>query len=117
FGFVVVGPACHYWYQVLDRIIPPSKIPTDIVKKLAVDHFIFAPGYLLTFFSAMGLLQGHSSAQIKDKITESYWPTFKLDMAVWIPGLLPYCPLPNQTDLFSFLFSTSNEFRCHSTSL
>jgi protein Mpv17 len=84
-GAVVVGPACHYWYQFLDKYIP-SKQPLQVAKKILVDEFIFGPVYLGAFFVSISTLEGMTPQQTIEKIKKEYIPTFKMDVTVWPPA-------------------------------
>ena len=43
--------------------------------KTAADQLLFSPPGLVVFFTFLGLMQGHSFAEIGQKIKQDYWPT------------------------------------------
>jgi len=84
-GFVVVGPACHYWYKFLDKRMQSTTV-AQALKKTLVDETLFGPVYLASFFVSIGILEGMNSQQIVQKIKKDFWPTFLMDMVVWPPA-------------------------------
>ena len=51
------GPPHHFWYLLLDRLLPAKTLQTVVLKILA-DQLVAAPFFAVTFFYGMGLLQG-----------------------------------------------------------
>jgi len=84
-GFVVVGPACHFWYKFLDSRMPSTKT-VQVIQKILVDEFLFGPIYLGTFFVSISTLEGMTPQQTAQKIKKDFLPTFKMDMTVWPPA-------------------------------
>jgi len=104
-GFVVVGPACHYWYKVLDKYIP-SKQPLQVAKKIFIDEFMFGPVYLGAFFVSISTLEGMTPQQTVAKIKKEYVPTFKMDITVWPPAQAInffFVPAPYRVLYISFI--------------
>ena len=52
-----VGYPHHFWYLLLDQLMPKKCLRTVCLKILA-DQLIAAPFFAVTFFYGMGLLQG-----------------------------------------------------------
>lgn len=46
YSFVVTGPLAHYFYKMLDKLVPPTAYGAAL-KRLLVDRFTFAPLVLL----------------------------------------------------------------------
>jgi len=84
-GFVVVGPACHYWYKFLDKRMQSTTV-AQALKKTLVDETLFGPVYLASFFVSISILEGMTPQQIVQKIKKEFWPTFIMDMVVWPPA-------------------------------
>lgn len=82
FGLFLEGPAAHYWYLHLDKTFPGRR-PLQLVKKVSADQFIFGPIYLSLFFVYVTILEGKSWSEAKLKLKTDFWPTFKMDVAVW----------------------------------
>ncbi|KAJ8491648.1 hypothetical protein OPV22_013369 [Ensete ventricosum] len=91
FGFAVVGPVGHYWYEYLDRIIRvrlklQPKSMKFVMAKVAADGLIFGPLDLLVFFSYMGLASGRSISQVKEDVKRDFLPALIVDSSFlsWI---------------------------------
>jgi protein Mpv17 len=57
-GFFYFGPAAHYWYEWVFRILPGTTLPS-ILQKAALGQMLFGPTFTCIFF-ASGLLQSGS---------------------------------------------------------
>jgi hypothetical protein len=55
-GVVLVGPALHFWYLTLSRLVPAATT-AGAVMRLALDQLVFAPVFLATFFVALLTLE------------------------------------------------------------
>ncbi|KAL2092801.1 hypothetical protein ACEWY4_012599 [Coilia grayii] len=84
YGLFVTGPVSHYFYQALEILLPPS-VPFCMIKRLLLDRLLFAPAFLLLFFSVMTTLEGKTSQDLKDKLSRSYWPALKMNWRIWTP--------------------------------
>lgn len=56
----ITGPVSHYFYQLMEALIP-SADPHCIIKRLLLDRLIFAPGFLLIFYFVMNILEVRTS--------------------------------------------------------
>ncbi|KAI8141489.1 hypothetical protein BJV82DRAFT_619377 [Fennellomyces sp. T-0311] len=95
FGGVVAGPVLSTWYRFAELNIKGSTPLTALVKKVAADQLLFAPSFIGVFFSAQGLLEGKSAAEIQDKLKNGYtsavianyklWPAVQLANFYFVP--------------------------------
>ncbi|KAJ3368971.1 hypothetical protein GGF31_005932 [Allomyces arbusculus] len=53
--------------------------------KLVGDLFVFEPPYLSLFFVATNIFSGHSASDTARRYQRDFWPTYKVDLAVWAP--------------------------------
>ena len=51
------GPTHHFWYLLLDQLLP-KKNPRTVCLKILADQLFAAPFFAVTFFYGMGILQG-----------------------------------------------------------
>lgn len=58
--FVVTGPLLHYFYHLLDEIVPRS-VPYANVKRVLIDRLIMAPPFLLLLFYVVSIMEVTSS--------------------------------------------------------
>ena len=90
-----MGPLNHYWYVLLDRLLPGVSARI-VLKKVVLDQLAMAPlccsvfyfGELLKIIVAscilphishtagMGVLEGRSWKHISREIEEKFWPTY-----------------------------------------
>ncbi|KPP64768.1 peroxisomal membrane protein 2-like [Scleropages formosus] len=80
----VTGPISHYFYQLLELLVP-SSAPCCMVKRLLLDRLVFAPAFLLLFFVVMNILEGNKWPALQAKLRVSYWPALIMNWKVWTP--------------------------------
>ena len=88
FGFFVQAPWNSAFYEILDRLLPPTEDPLSIVtvEKLFVDQGLQAPVFTVVIFLVLGLLEGKTLDAIKGQLIDDYVPTIKKNWALWIPA-------------------------------
>lgn len=84
YGLFITGPVSHYFYQLMEMLIP-STDPLCIVKRLLLDRLVFAPGFLLIFYFVMTALEGKGWRDFEKKMKGSYWSALKMNWKVWTP--------------------------------
>ena len=85
FSFVVSGPLIHYFYIMLDKIVPKKKesATLDGIKRVLFDRFVFAPPFILFFLYTVTLLEGYGHQAAVVKIKETFWPILKMNWQIW----------------------------------
>uniref|UniRef100_A0A3B1KE25 Peroxisomal membrane protein 2 n=2 Tax=Astyanax mexicanus TaxID=7994 RepID=A0A3B1KE25_ASTMX len=84
YGLVVTGPISHYFYHLLEALFPAAE-PYCMLKRLLLERLVFAPAFLMLFFTVMNALEGKSTAELQDKVKSRYWPALKMNWKVWTP--------------------------------
>ncbi|KAK2911088.1 hypothetical protein Q8A67_003221 [Cirrhinus molitorella] len=84
FGLFITGPVSHYFYHLLEVLLPTT-IPYCLIKRLLLERLIFAPAFLLLFYVVMNALEGKTLADVQNKLKTSYWPAMKMNWKVWTP--------------------------------
>uniref|UniRef100_A0A3P9KZY5 Peroxisomal membrane protein 2 n=1 Tax=Oryzias latipes TaxID=8090 RepID=A0A3P9KZY5_ORYLA len=84
FGMLITGPVSHFVYQLMELWMPTTD-PFCIVKRLLLDRFIFAPGFLLLFYFVMNILEAKGWEDFEKKMRSSYWTALKMNWKVWTP--------------------------------
>ncbi|CAM4544771.1 hypothetical protein PO909_026355 [Leuciscus waleckii] len=84
YGLFITGPLSHYFYQLLEVLLPTT-VPYCLIKRLLLERLIFAPAFLLLFYVVMNALEGKTITDVQKKIKASYWPAMKINWKVWTP--------------------------------
>ncbi|XP_067296354.1 peroxisomal membrane protein 2 [Pseudorasbora parva] len=84
YGLFFTGPLSHYFYQLLEVLLPTT-VPYCLIKRLLLERLIFAPAFLLLFYVVMNALEGKSITDVQNKLKTSYWPAMKMNWKVWTP--------------------------------
>jgi len=81
-GIGLMGVAGGKWYAIMDKKLPGTDVRT-IVKKVALDQFVFAPAFYLSFYFGMSLLEGHSIQHTYEHVKKKFLPTYAVDLIFW----------------------------------
>jgi len=97
FGFFLQAPWNHFYYQLLDSLIPPSQqaFSSTTAIKVGIDQFLQAPVFTVIIFAFLGALEGKSWEEIQKKLKADYAPTMVANWKLWIPAAcfnLAFCP-------------------------
>jgi hypothetical protein len=85
-GAVLVAPITNFWYTALStRIIPGPRTVANIVKRLVVDQFIFAPIFVNAFMGCLWMLEGKSD--IPQTLVEVAPEMIVANWLLWIPAM------------------------------
>ncbi|KAJ3167583.1 Protein required for ethanol metabolism [Geranomyces variabilis] len=85
YGLFALGPALSLWYRFLSRAVTIKNPLGSTVARAAIDQTVFAPTNTVCFFTSQGLMEGKSLEQVKTKLRDSFWPTYKANCIVWPP--------------------------------
>jgi len=56
FRFFITGPLSHYFYHLLEVLLPTT-VPYCLIKRLLLERLVFAPAFLLLFYVVMNALE------------------------------------------------------------
>ncbi|CAD5218225.1 unnamed protein product [Bursaphelenchus okinawaensis] len=79
-----LGPMCHGWYKLLDKIFPGPPTRDVILKKVVAD-FIVIPFFACPFMTYLGLWEGKSLEQCLREYVHKFPSLVKLDICFWPP--------------------------------
>ncbi|VVB17086.1 unnamed protein product [Arabis nemorensis] len=82
-GLVLVGPALHFWYLYLSKVVTASGL-SGAVLRLLLDQFVFAPIFVGVFLSAVVTLEGKPSNVIP-KLKQEWTGAVLANWQLWIP--------------------------------
>ena len=74
FGLILQAPWNHFYYQLLDGVLPPTEEPwtTTTAVKTVIDQFVQAPVFTVLIFAFLGFLEGKTSEDIKTQLKNDY---------------------------------------------
>jgi peroxisomal membrane protein 2 len=77
FGLVLQAPWNHFYFQVLDGVLPPTVDPLTATTgiKVVIDQFVQAPIFTVLIFAFLGTLEGKNLDQIKKQLDDDYVDT------------------------------------------
>ncbi|TXT13015.1 hypothetical protein VHUM_01416 [Vanrija humicola] len=80
-----MGPIVGQWLRFLEYSVPmrAGQAVQVTVKRVLLDQIVFAPVGLTLFVGSMGVMEGRSRAQIKQKFDDVYWTALKTNWKVW----------------------------------
>ena len=88
FGLVLQAPWNHFYYNILDGILPPTEEPwtptTGI--KVVIDQAVQAPIFTVLIFGFLGFLEGKSLENIKKQLDDDYVDTMFANWKLWVPA-------------------------------
>jgi len=104
FGLVLQAPWNHFYYLVLDGVLPPTEDPFTAVtfEKVIIDQFVQAPIFTVLIFYFLGLLEGKSIEGVQKQLDADYKDTMLANWKLWVPATvvnIGFCP-----PLFRVLF-------------
>lgn len=84
-GGALVGPALHFWYGFLNRIVPGVGTAAAL-KRLAIDQTVFAASFIPIFMTSAMVLEGNELSSIPPAIKREWFPALLANWGLWIPG-------------------------------
>jgi len=84
FGFLLHGTTGHYFYNFLDSVMAGAT-PKFVAAKVAIDQTLWAPVFMVMFFSYMCLFEG-TPELILPKIQQDVFTAVKGSWVTWIPA-------------------------------
>jgi len=82
-GAFLVGPALHFWYGILGKIVTVGgSIGAGV--RLGLDQLAFAPVFLATFLSALFAIEGNTD-KLPNKLKQDLFPTVVANWKIWVP--------------------------------
>ncbi|GMI36327.1 hypothetical protein TeGR_g10944 [Tetraparma gracilis] len=88
FGLVLQGPWNHFYFLLLDALLPPTANPLSATTfvKAGIDQLVQAPLFTVLIFLFLGALEGKPLPAIRAQLESSYWPTIKKNWLLWVPA-------------------------------
>ena len=84
FGFLLHGTTGHFFYNFLDGLMPGAT-PATVAAKVAIDQTLWAPCFMVMFFSYMMIFDGTPDL-IGAKIKQDVFTAVKGSWMTWIPA-------------------------------
>lgn len=80
-GTLWVGPVLHYWYGALFRAFPKQ-----VLLRVGLDQFGFAPVFLTSFLSWLWTLEGEPTSTLPTKLRDNVPGIVVANWSLWIPA-------------------------------
>ena len=75
---LTLGPLEHFWYMLLDRMLPGTSHKM-VGMKVIVDEVVYTPPLYCIFYPGMALMEGRTRHEAMQELREKFWPTVKVD--------------------------------------
>ncbi|XP_067636100.1 mpv17-like protein [Eurosta solidaginis] len=101
-GLFYVGPALKIWYGTLDKIVNKADPPFKRgLKKMALDQFAFAPGFVASLIGIFGLMNGDSTKTVQKRLKKDYLDILIKNYMLWPPAqMINFSLVPIQYQVF-----------------
>jgi len=80
-GFVLVGPAMHHYYRLVEKLLPTT-VSYCRVKRLLVDRLLYTPAFLFVYLYLLCILEGCGPQLARKKIEAIYWTLYRANLKV-----------------------------------
>lgn len=84
-GLICVGPAMHFWFNTVSKVLPKRDIATTLMK-IVMGQTLFGPAMTAGFFSVNAGFQGDNGAEIIARLKRDLVPTMISGVMYW-----PFC--------------------------
>jgi hypothetical protein len=87
-GAFLVAPGIHYWYNALSmRLVPGAATASNVLKRVALDQFVFTPFFVQMWLSALWTLEGETPIDvIPSRLMEATPTILVANWVLWIPA-------------------------------
>eukprot|EP00741_Cyanophora_paradoxa_P013604 tig00020703_g13134.t1 len=97
FGFVVSGPAGHFWQQIIERLFRGRRSKTLALEKVIVDQTVFAPFMNAAFIVCMSWIEKRGVWETGVVLKRTLLSVLKANWRVWpLANLINYKYVPVQ---------------------
>ncbi|WVQ77544.1 hypothetical protein IAR50_007231 [Cryptococcus sp. DSM 104548] len=84
YGSFIFAPPAHTWLSRLDKIKTSNKA-TTLAAKVALDCLVWSPCVTFMFPTSLGLLEGKSIDEVRQKVAMGWFPTWQKAVCVFGP--------------------------------
>jgi len=97
FGLVLQGPWNHYFYQLLDGVLPPTPSPFTLrtLEKVGIDQFIQAPIFTIIILVFFAVVEGKGLEFAMNQIKTELPSILVKNWSVFLPATvinIGFCP-------------------------
>jgi hypothetical protein len=87
-GAFLVAPGIHYWYNALSmRLVPGAVTVSNVIKRVALDQFVFTPIFLQVWLSGLWTMEGETPLEaIPSRMMEATPTILVANWILWIPA-------------------------------
>ncbi|ODN84976.1 hypothetical protein L202_00821 [Cryptococcus amylolentus CBS 6039] len=101
YGSIVFAPLAHAWLSQLEKVNLSNKV-TTLATKVTLDCLVWSPCVTFMFPTSLGLLEGKSIEEVRQKVAMGWFPTWQKAVCVFGPTqILNFTLIPPQHRLLA----------------
>lgn len=81
-GTFFLGPVNSRWFRILDQYVK-GKPTQRVLKKVALDQFVYIPCFLAVFLTSLEYLERKSLDDARKAVKLYYWDVIKANYTIW----------------------------------
>jgi len=78
-GFILVGPAMHHYYRLMEEIVP-RHVKACSAKRMLIDRLVYTPSFLFVYLFFLCMLEGCGPELAMKKIRLVYWIVYTANL-------------------------------------
>ncbi|KAH9828964.1 uncharacterized protein C8Q71DRAFT_792178 [Rhodofomes roseus] len=100
YGATIFGPTYTTWLKWLNSLKFSSRF-REIICKVFLDQFVYAPTIIATYFTTMTFMEGKTAADAKERLRTAYPPAVVRSCSIFVPAqALSFSLVPVQYRFF-----------------
>ncbi|XP_014240427.1 PXMP2/4 family protein 4-like [Cimex lectularius] len=82
YGSCYVAPTLNIWMKIA-RFMWPQNTFSAALSKALIEQVTYTPFAMISFYFLMSLLEGKTTDQAKEEVSDKFLPTYKVGVCVW----------------------------------
>ena len=85
-GTLYIAPGIHYWYNILATRLAPGTSAVAVLKRVALDQFVFAPPFIAGLLTTLWTAEGFPIIDIPNRLATTLPDVVMANWVLWIPA-------------------------------